>query len=381
MLRPKRSGSGAGGIFSGLSDGCNGEPARAGSLEQISRSLRQEREHRQISLQEVEQRTRIPLKYLQLLEGQGNARAVPDPLYLISPLRDYAAFLNVNLGTALSDFITEVGELPSAEEKARASERPTLWLASVPQLRSRFLLRTLSLLFLLGILAFAGHYSRPTLGSRPKAVKTASLPPPSAPPPLPESEPPLPANSPAFPGSPQMDQSEPLSPPPAVSPPVTVAPQAQPSVSPAPPVAPAVLHPLPPPQKPLGRTPHRLRIQATAKTWLHVTINNQPMKRLFLLPGQALEWSAEQGFVLSLGNARAVKLIFDGLELPPLGKAGQTVLSVRLPSHQGGRGGQVRYAEHVHAAKSRSPRHSRARSSKGQERKSRTRGISRPFRS
>src|SRR5215813_4957231 len=105
MLRPRRNGSGAGGLFSGLSHSRKSEPARAGSLEQISRTLRQEREQRQMSLQDVEQRTRIPLRYLQLLEGQGDARVVPDPLYLISPLQDYAAFLNVNLGTALSDFI------------------------------------------------------------------------------------------------------------------------------------------------------------------------------------------------------------------------------------------------------------------------------------
>ena len=376
MLRPKRNGGGAGDIFSRLSHGRNGEPARAGSLEQISRTLRQEREQRQMSLQNVEQRTRIPLRYLQLLEGQGDARVVPDPLYLISPLQDYAAFLNVNLGTALSDFIAEVGELPPAEDKARASERPTPWLTYVPQLRSPFLLRTLSLLFLLGILAFAGYYSRPTPEPGPQAVKTASLPPPSDPPPLPESEPPPPAIAPALPASPQMGQPELPSPSPAASPSVTVASRAQPPVTSAPPVAPAVVHSLPLPQKPPGRTPHRLRIQAKAKTWIHVTINNQPMKRLFLLPGQALEWSAEQGFVLSLGNAGAVKLIFDGHELPPLGKAGQTIHSVRLPAHQGGHGGQVRYAEHGHAAKSRSPRHSRARSSKGQERKSRTRGIS-----
>ena len=45
-------------------------------MEPMSRVLRQERERRKISLQEVERLTRIPLRDLQLLEGEGDQRVL-----------------------------------------------------------------------------------------------------------------------------------------------------------------------------------------------------------------------------------------------------------------------------------------------------------------
>jgi transcriptional regulator with XRE-family HTH domain len=116
MLTSKKNGRN-GDSFSDGSPRYEDEPAGAGGRQRMSRLLRQERERRNLSLREVEQRTRIPLSYLQLLEGTGNERVVPDPMYLIAPLQGYAAFLQVNLGSALTDFIAEVEELPPVEQK------------------------------------------------------------------------------------------------------------------------------------------------------------------------------------------------------------------------------------------------------------------------
>ena len=75
------------------------------------------------------------------------------------------------------------------------------------------------------------------------------------------------------------------------------------------------------------------------------------MKRLFLQPGQTLEWTAEKGFTLSVGNAGAVKLALDGRELPPIGKTGQTALNVRLPSASKGQEPEGRTAAQPRSTK------------------------------
>ena len=334
MLTTKRNGSG-GSFLSGLSPRRPGEPAEAGSMKQLSQILRQARERKNVSLQEVARLTHLPLNSLQLLEGAGDARLVADSMYLIASLRSYAAFLNMDQGAALTQFIAELEKVPPVEEQAGGSTRPTQWLRPLSQLRSWALPSTLLLLLGLGLLALIGHYSELTQEQRPKEEKVAPPPLPSNSPPAPESWTSPPASSPARPASPtDAGRSEPFPPSPAVSPPGAAVPQTKPSAASAPQVKSPVVDSPPQPQQSPGSAPHRLRVQAKAKTWLHVTIDDQPLKRLFLHSGQSLEWSAERGFTLSLGNAGGVKLIMDGQELPPVGKAGQMVLNVRLPSHR-----------------------------------------------
>jgi len=281
--------------------------------------LREEREHRNLSLQEVAKLTHIPLNYLQLLEGTGDERLVPDSLYLIASLRSYATFLDIDQGAALTRFISELGQGPPVKEKAGGFMRPTRLLNHFPRRWSRALPRTLILLlFPLGLLALIGYYGEPTSGPRLKNDKVAPLPAPSDSLPAPQAELPPPVASPASSAAPaDAGQSEPLSPPPAMSAPVTAASPAEPPAVTAPRVEAPAVNPASPPQEPPASSPHRLRVRAKAKTWLHVTIDDQPMKRLFLLPGQTVEWSAEQGFTLSLGNAGGVQLTLDGQELPP----------------------------------------------------------------
>jgi cytoskeleton protein RodZ len=341
MLTPKTNGP-DGDFFSDEPPRRHTEPAGVRQRKPLSQILREEREHRNVSQQEVAKLTRIPLNYLQLLEGEGDERLVPDSLYLIASLRSYAAFLNIDPGATLTRFIAELEQGAAVEENAGGSVRPTRSLNSFPQLRSWVFPGTLILLLPLGILAIVGYYSEPTQGPRPKEATVAPFPSPSDPLPALQSEPLPPSASPAPPVSaPEADQVPPSASPSAESPPVAVAPQAEPSTA----AASRVESP--------GRALHRLGVQATAKTWLHVTIDDQPMKRLFLLPGQTVEWSAERGFTLSLGNAGGVKLTLDGQALPPLGKAGQMVRNIRLPSPKRSQDRQGRDAARPRVTKSR----------------------------
>src|SRR5262249_6720844 len=91
--------------------------------------------------------------------------------------------------------------------------------------------------------------------------------------------------------------------------------------------------PSPASDKTKGKTgsPHKLNISARERTWLQVTVDDQRKKDVILQPGQSLEFSAENSFLLQIGNAGGIRLIFDGKELSPLGVSGQVIRNLRLP--------------------------------------------------
>lgn len=103
----------------------------------------------------------------------------------------------------------------------------------------------------------------------------------------------------------------------------------QPPPSPSPPEAPP--SPPPQPEQLATKPPHQLRIYATEETWVRATIDGERTKDVLLQPGQQVEWSAQQGFVLIVGNAGGVQLTLNGEELPRLGASGQVVRNLRLP--------------------------------------------------
>jgi cytoskeleton protein RodZ len=80
------------------------------------------------------------------------------------------------------------------------------------------------------------------------------------------------------------------------------------------------------------KTSHLLRVQAKETTWIHVIIDGEQEKDVLLQPGEKVEWSAQKGFVLTLGNAGGSELTFNGKDLPPLGASGQVIRDLRLPS-------------------------------------------------
>ena len=86
--------------------------------EEVAGLLKQTREEKQLSLKDVETSTRIPMHYLQILEGGGDARLLADTLYLIPFLRTYSVFLGLDPAVTVSRFIAGL-------QKGEAAERPT----------------------------------------------------------------------------------------------------------------------------------------------------------------------------------------------------------------------------------------------------------------
>jgi len=324
MFTPKQSGLG-GDFFSTVFRCRQDAETKAWGTKPLKQVLRWQRESRKLSLQGAAQFSGIPGKYLRLLEGAGEEQLLAEPLALITFLRRYAVFLHLNPDLAVAQFIAELEQLAPVEEVGGSAHRTQL-LTSKPQPRARLVARPLLFLLGLGLLAFASYSV--LIGERcPKEAPIAPAPPLSAAvPPFDPGSPP-PASSPIPPGSPATVGQLP----PARSPGL-VTPQAQPPAAVIPPVqSPAVPYSLPPQTGP-GRASHRLRVRATAKTWVHISVDAQPRKRLVLRPGQSLEWTAEKGFTLSIGDAGAVKLSLDGQAFAPVGKAGQRALNLRLPS-------------------------------------------------
>ena len=112
--------------------------------------------------------------------------------------------------------------------------------------------------------------------------------------------------------------------------------------------------PIPPPPSELSQTPqplqpesdataqptHQLTIEAKEPTWIRATIDEKKIKDILLQPGERIEWLAQRQFTLTVGNAGGVDLMLDGQQLPPLGRSGQVIRNLRLPSlspQQGGR--------------------------------------------
>lgn len=299
-------------------------------MEKTSQLLRQERECRGLSLQAVERELRLPLHYLEMLEGTGEKRFLADPLYLIPALRNYATFLDLNPTVVVRQFTAELQALQEITSKAVHPAHPLL-VFKQPQ-HSRMWSRLTILVLALGIFAVIGQYGElavqwqwsPVGGVSPlspsEVASTLASRTPSSPSSL---APPVPPTLPDQLDSSSAPQTEPLL--------VTAARQPEPLV-PAPSQPKSVMVDYTSqPQEGLADALHLLRVQAKEETWLRVTIDDQHAKDVLLHPGQVIEWSAGEGFTLTLGNAGGVEVILDGQGLPPFGKSGQVIRNIRLP--------------------------------------------------
>lgn len=289
-------------------------------MERIQSLLKETRERKGITLKDVEAETRIPLHYLEMLEGGGDSRFLADQMYLIPALRTYAAFLGLNPATAVAQFVTDLQRIEASANRSERAPEPS---AQRPP-PSRFLSRAVFLLLFISILAFVWQYSEieswwpseddsasPSLARRPASDSPAA--------PALWTEP-SPSSSPSSPGETETAEVSPALP--AVSPSLAPTPQAESS--------PELSSPSPP--SPAPEAPHILRVRATERTWMRVTIDEQRPKDFLLKPGQEVEWTAQDGFTLTVGNAGGIQLSLDGQPLPPLGKSGQVLRNIQLPS-------------------------------------------------
>jgi cytoskeleton protein RodZ len=73
-----------------------------------------------------------------------------------------------------------------------------------------------------------------------------------------------------------------------------------------------------------------LEIKALSSAWIRVEPDSGKAEELVMAPGDVQIFTAKHGFYVQTGNAGGIRLRYDGRELPPLGKENQS-LSLRLP--------------------------------------------------
>lgn len=76
--------------------------------------------------------------------------------------------------------------------------------------------------------------------------------------------------------------------------------------------------------------PHRLKGKVNSRTWVKIYVDDLNPREYMLQPGQQPEWTASRGFYLIIGNAGGIDLEWDGRVVPALGNPGQ-VVRLRLP--------------------------------------------------
>ncbi|MEW6269062.1 MAG: helix-turn-helix domain-containing protein [Thermodesulfobacteriota bacterium] len=90
------------------------------AVAKVGEVLRQTRESRSLSLDEVRSALGIPMHYLQAMES-GSTSLVADEFYLIPFLRRYAEYLELDPASTVAQFLGE-----AAREEARAPEPSAL---------------------------------------------------------------------------------------------------------------------------------------------------------------------------------------------------------------------------------------------------------------
>lgn len=258
-------------------------------MESFGQYLKQERERRGVSLEEINRRTRISLNILQELES-GQTANLSTPVILRGFIKGYAKTIGLDPAEALSRFA----------EESQASPPALATVRSVPETkRPRVLPMAVITLGVIAavtvLLRLVGEQAPPSLigTPAPAPVPAATSAPPEAPAALTQTEPAAPT-------------AQPL--------------EAQPQAAPAAPIQ----GPAPEAARRIGE-PHLLKVRALEQTWLRLARDDGSVNEYLLRPGEQVVWEAAQRFELTVGNAAGLVLSLNGKPVGPLGPRGQVV--------------------------------------------------------
>lgn len=277
----------------------SGEEESAAST--IGSILQQARAAKGLTIEAAAAASRVPLSFVRLME-QEQFHLIPDPLYLTRFFADYATFL----GLDPRQFETQLKDQCSS---ARMAGPPH----PMPSIDSRMDLRRLALyllpvavvipLIFIGLSLFSG---RPPAVPPDRQVEAPESQGATAP--LPEAATAVPPDSQAPPLG--AEQSKELTP----------ARQA---------TAPAVQESQSPPAR------YKLRAEAKEMTWLSISADGEPRKQALLRAGETASWSANNGFVVTIGNVGGVVLSLNGRPIPLKETPSQVIRDLVLPGDGG----------------------------------------------
>ena len=329
--------------------------------------LRELRERRGISLDEISRTTRVGRPYLEALEAGDFAR-LPSPVFTRGFVLAYCQALGVPADEALAHY----GARPAPPEDPAPGTKPATALRRDRDEgggRSSVLV-SFVLVVILGVALFALAFvlqsgrdvgeqraeptAPPAVGESARADQTGAA---SAGSDVLQRSVSGPTG--ALPGTPpavtEVVRPAPLPAPPPVPAQAVVGPDARsqpahrsPSPVPAPTasIPPSVgARPASPAPLPTGAVtqqdvaaaigavsaPYRLVARTTATTWVRVRTEDGRQNDETVPPGQTREWVSNRPFTVSIGNAGGISLELNGRALPPLGPSGTAIGRLVLP--------------------------------------------------
>jgi len=348
--------------------------------------LRELRERRGVSIEEISRTTRVGRSYLEALEA-GDASKLPAPVFTRGFILAYCQALGEPPEEALTRYSARDDEAPEPAAATRTTARDR----SAGRGRGTVLV-SFVLLIVLGIALFAValvlQSTREAPGERradgrrgdvkpiPRATDTrrdAPLPPvagaptgPGAPATTPDSgiaavtvdgaRPNAPTPPSPAPGSATSSSARPTTPggvPPGGPAPTTppaatrsVPATTMPPLPSSPPAGDSTAATTKPPPAPPTATvtqqevitsvgqvnaPYRLVARTNALTWIRVRTGDGHQTDETVPAGQVREWVSNRPFTVSVGNAGGVRLELNGKPLPPLGASGAVISGIVLP--------------------------------------------------
>jgi cytoskeleton protein RodZ len=248
--------------------------------------LRELREAKGVSLDDIARSTRVGRRHLEALETDSWGE-LPAPVFVKGFIRAYCDFLDAPPDEALGLY-REAAGVPAKPERVQSVMR------TAPSRRVGPLMVSLVLFIALGASLFALRIG------------------------LKSSEHPIPAMS----GSAQSDASAVTS---STAIPLAAAPAIPAQPTPVPATEP----------KPEGQ---RLLIRAVEPTWIRVQVDEGQVAEELLQAGAVREWTAARRFVLTVGNAGGIEVDLNGRRIPALGARGAVIQKLVLPQEVQGTG-------------------------------------------
>jgi cytoskeleton protein RodZ len=247
--------------------------------------LRELREAKGVSLDDIARSTRVGRRHLEALETDTWAE-LPAPVFVKGFIRAYCDFLDASPDEPLRLYQEASGEPVKALRVQHATR-------AVPPRRAGPLVVSVILFLALGASLFALRFGLKGSTRQAPPQTTASAPtkvdPAPAPTPVPGATAPV-ATAPVAPGQP--------APVPAAEP------------------------------KPPGQ---RLVMRAVEPTWIRVQVDEGQVAEELLQAGAVREWTAARRFVLTVGNAGGLELDLNGKRMPSLGAKGAVIQRLVLP--------------------------------------------------
>lgn len=265
--------------------------------------LKQEREQRGVTLDQISQSTKIGTRFLQALE-QDHFEQLPGGIFNKGFIRAYARFVGLDEEQTVADYLVAIS--PPAPAAATPPIAPP---PAPPQTRTGFSWSTAAMVLLLFALCFAiwGFYSRESAARQP----------------LP-STPAAPATAPAAPVSPP-SRTEPKH----TASPVVAQPQrsvatilgTSPS-TPQPGSATPSAAGSPTTAAPTGAT-FNVHIAAREDSWVSITADGKILMQDTISAGTEKSVKANKQIIIRTGNAGALDFAFNGEKLPTQGEVGE----------------------------------------------------------